>query len=163
MKPPPHRRPRRVLSDRPDAGFTLVEILIVLALIGTLAAISIPSYLRALDKARSTRAIADIKNIALTISAYESQNQALPDSLEAIGMAALRDPWGHPYQYTKLQGTKGKGAARKDKNLVPLNSDYDLYSMGADGKSASPLTAAASRDDIIRANSGGFIGLAADY
>jgi general secretion pathway protein G len=44
-----------------------------------------------------------------------------------------------------------------------LNSDYDLYSMGEDGESVPPLTAKQSRDDIIRANNGGFIGLAADY
>ena len=55
------------------------------------------------------------------------------------------------------------GKKRKDKSLHPLNSDYDLYSMGPDGRSVSPLTAKASRDDIIRANNGGFIGVAEDY
>ena len=52
---------------------------------------------------------------------------------------------------------------RKDKNLVPVNTDYDLYSMGEDGRSVGPFTAKASRDDIVRANDGGFVGLAADY
>jgi general secretion pathway protein G len=46
---------------------------------------------------------------------------------------------------------------------VPLNSDYDLYSSGPDGESRSPLTAAPSRDDIVRANNGGYIGLAGEY
>ena len=46
---------------------------------------------------------------------------------------------------------------------MPLNSTYDLYSMGKDGQSQSPLTAKASLDDVIRANDGGFIGLAAHY
>lgn len=55
------------------------------------------------------------------------------------------------------------GKKRKDKSLHPLNTDYDLYSMGPDGRSVSPLTAKASRDDIIRANNGGFIGVAEDY
>jgi len=59
--------------------------------------------------------------------------------------------------------TNGKGKVRKDHNLVPLNSDYDLYSMGKDGKSVSPLTAKASRDDIVRANNGAFVGLASEY
>jgi len=148
---------------RCGAGFTLVELLIVLGLIGTLAAISIPMYVRAIEKARSTRAIGDIKNISLTLSAWQSQHDALPESLGEIGMGSLLDPWGHAYQYMKLEGVEGKGKARKDKNLVPLNSDYDLYSMGADGQSVGPLTAKASRDDIIRANNGGFIGLASDY
>ena len=52
---------------------------------------------------------------------------------------------------------------RKDQNLVPINSDYDLYSLGEDGDSKAPLTARASHDDIIRANNGNFIGLGEDY
>ena len=48
----------------------------------------------------------------------------------------------------------------KDRFLVPINSDFDLYSMGKDGKSQMPLTAKDSRDDIIRANDGAYIGLA---
>jgi general secretion pathway protein G len=58
---------------------------------------------------------------------------------------------------------KGKGDLRKDRFLVPLNSDYDLYSMVKDGASKGPLTAAESRDDILRANNGAFIGVAVDY
>ena len=52
---------------------------------------------------------------------------------------------------------------RKDKNLVPINTDFDLYSLGKDGLSAGPLTAKDSRDDIVRANNGAFIGRAEDY
>ena len=46
---------------------------------------------------------------------------------------------------------------------MPLNSLYDLYSIGKDGKSVPPLTAKASWDDIIMANDGGFVGLAKDF
>jgi len=46
---------------------------------------------------------------------------------------------------------------------VPINSDFDLWSMGPDGKSVPPLTAKASRDDIVRANDGTFYGWASDY
>jgi general secretion pathway protein G len=53
--------------------------------------------------------------------------------------------------------------ARKDKNLHPLNSDFDLYSIGKDGESRQPLTAKWSRDDVVRANDGGFVGLASEY
>ena len=56
-----------------------------------------------------------------------------------------------------------KAKARKDHSLHPLNSTYDLYSKGKDGDSQSPLTAPASRDDIIRANDGGYIGVASGY
>jgi general secretion pathway protein G len=55
---------------------------------------------------------------------------------------------------------KGNGQARKDRFLVPLNDDYDLYSMGKDGTSSPPLTAKVSQDDIIRANNGSYVGLA---
>ena len=80
-------------------------------------------------------------------------------------MHTMQDPWGNPYQYLNLSDPKlkGKGQARKDHNLVPINSDFDLYSMGKDGASVSPLTAKASRDDIVRANNGRFIGRAKDY
>ena len=44
-----------------------------------------------------------------------------------------------------------------------MNSDFDLYSVGNDGDSESPLSAKASRDDIVRANNGAFIGLGEDY
>ena len=52
---------------------------------------------------------------------------------------------------------------RKDKNLVPVNDDYDLYSMGKNGTTSMPFNSARGRDDIVRANNGRFIGLAEDY
>jgi general secretion pathway protein G len=55
------------------------------------------------------------------------------------------------------------GQARKDHFLVPINSDYDLYSMGKDGDSVPPLGAQKSLDDVVRANDGGFVGLAANF
>jgi general secretion pathway protein G len=55
------------------------------------------------------------------------------------------------------------GQKRKDKNLIPINSDFDLFSMGPDGMSTSPLTANISRDDIVRGRNGDFYGVAVDY
>jgi general secretion pathway protein G len=52
---------------------------------------------------------------------------------------------------------------RKDRNLHPLNSEFDLYSIGKDGRSMSALTAQISQDDVIWARDGNFVGLAADY
>lgn len=46
---------------------------------------------------------------------------------------------------------------------MPINSDFDLYSMGADGKTAAPITSTAGKDDVIRANDGGYIGVAEKY
>lgn len=53
--------------------------------------------------------------------------------------------------------------ARKDRFLVPINCDYDLYSMGPDGETTAPLTARKSRDDIIRAGDGAFVGPASEF
>jgi general secretion pathway protein G len=77
----------------------------------------------------------------------------------------MRDAWGNPYEYLRIAGPSppNRGQLRKDKNLVPINSDFDLYSMGPDGDSKKPLTAKASRDDIIRAADGAFVGAAEDY
>jgi general secretion pathway protein G len=50
--------------------------------------------------------------------------------------------------------------ARKDQFLVPINSDYDLYSMGADGRSEPNLNSQERRDDVIRARDGAYVGLA---
>ncbi len=60
-------------------------------------------------------------------------------------------------------GGSNTGEARKDGNLVPINTNFDLYSMGKDGKSKPPLRAKDSLDDIIYANDGDYIGLASDY
>ena len=75
----------------------------------------------------------------------------------------MLDPWGNAYVYLSFEGLRGLGRMRKDKNLVPVNSDFDLYSMGPDGRTALPFTAAASRDDIVRANDGGYVGKAENY
>ena len=79
-----------------------------------------------------------------------------------MGLPIPLDPWGNPYQYLVYTSTN-KGQQRKDKFLVPLNPTYDLYSMGKDGQSVPPLTAKVSQDDIVRADDGGFVGLAAAY
>ncbi len=145
-------------------GFTLIELLIVIAMIGTLSAIGIPVYATALDRAQVTRAIADIHTFDREIQVYQLFNSGPPDTLVAIGRANWRDPYGNPYEYLNIATAgPGKGKFRKDKNLVPLNADFDLYSKGKDGKSQPPLTAKASYDDIVRANNGGFVDLASKY
>jgi general secretion pathway protein G len=153
----------RLPRDRPSAGFTLIELLLVLALITTLAAIGIPIYFHSVEKAKQSRAIGDINAISTALVTYFFQNGAYPDSLAAVGFDTLKDPWGSVYQYLAIDTAKGNGKLRKDKNLVPLNTDFDLYSMGPDGDSSTPLTAKNSRDDIVRANNGAFVGLASDY
>ena len=87
----------------------------------------------------------------------------LPNSLAQIGYGSLMDPWGNPYQYLNHSTHRGLGQDRKDRFLVPLNSDYDLYSMGKDGQSSPPITAKNSLDDTIRASDGAYVGLASQF
>jgi general secretion pathway protein G len=148
---------------KPRAGFTLVELLIVMAIVITIAAIAVPNLRAALDAARIARAVADIRALESEITTYEFLNGKLPDTLVDIGRGNLLDPWGSPYQYLNFANAKGKGQMRKDRFLVPLNSTYDLYSMGRDRKSVPPITANVSQDDIIRASDGGYVGLASQY
>ena len=148
---------------RVQRAFTLFELLLVAAILGVLTAAAIPGYQRYQDQAKFTQAKTDIVIIESAIERYYVRNLAYPDTLAQAGVGGMLDPWGNPYQYLNVTTTKNKGNVRKDRNLVPINSDYDLYSMGKDGTSQPPLTAKLSRDDIIRANNGKFVGLAADY
>ena len=145
------------------AGFTLVEILIVLAIVAILASIGLGAYDRYREKTRVTQAVNDIGAIAVSIKMYEIEERELPPTLDAVGAGKRLDPWGRPYQYFDLSSKKGNGMARKDKKLAPLNSDFDLYSLGKDGQSKPPLVTPMSRDDVVRARDGKFIGLAKDF
>jgi general secretion pathway protein G len=147
----------------PNAGFSLFELMIVVLIIGTIVAIAIPSYMEGLHTARIVKATGDIQMLSAAIDAYRLGHSVYPATLADIKHGDRLDPWGRPYEYLRIQGLKDNGKVRKDKNLVPLNSDYDLYSMGKDGESSSPITAEISRDDIIRANNGRFVGLAENY
>lgn len=145
--------------------------MIVTVLIMTISGIALPLYAQAVDAARITRAIGDIRAMANEIMAFQILNGDVPDTLDEVGYGLHRDPYGNPYQFLKFGSGPGgvpggggfMGDARKDKFLVPINSRYDLYSMGKDGESVAPLTAPQSRDDIVMANDGGFVGLAENY
>jgi len=144
-------------------GWTLLQLMLALAVLGVLVALALPSHKSEIDKVKLNKAIKDVTMISLALDDMRNDQGRLPDSLDQIGMGGMLDPWGHPYRYTNIQDAQGKGSLRKDRNLVPINTDYDLYSMGPDGKSAGPLTAKSSQDDIIRAANGSYIGLASDY
>lgn len=135
--------------------------MLALAALGVLLAIALPSYRAYVLKAERYQTIVDMTLISSMVKAYEQDNGTLPDSLADIGWTKP-DKWGNPYYYLKMEGAS-IGQKRKDRSLHPLNSDYDLYSAGPDGKTTTPLTAKISQDDIIRANDGAFIGVAEDY
>ena len=105
-------------------GFTLIEIMVVVVILGILATIVAPKLLSRPDEARVQKAKQDIKALEGALSLYKLDNFNFPDTGQ--GLQALvgkyveklpTDPWGNEYQY-----------------LIPgTESNYDLYSFGADG------------------------------
>ena len=154
---------RSVKLGRSQSGFSLVELLIAMAIVVTISAIAVPSLLASIYQAKIARAVGDIHTIEDDIAFYELINSKLPDDLSQAGDGNLNDPWGNPYHYLNHATMKGNGLARKDRFLVPLNDDYDLYSMGKDGTSVPPITAKPSQDDVIRAAQGSYVGLAVNF
>ena len=148
-------------------GVTMLELMAALFILGMLAAVAVPSYSAIVERQRVGQAVRDLREIALLITKYRMQHDSAPFSLNdpGLGWTSTKDPWGRDYQFLNFNSSAPgvKGKIRKDHNLHPLNSDFDLYSLGKDGRSQSPLTAKASRDDVIWARDGGFVGLAEDY
>ncbi len=149
-------------------AFTIIEVMIVMALLGTLTAIVMPLYTDYTTEARILKGILDIRLMETAIAAFERRNKRLPDSLDEIMHlinADEPDSWGYPYVYERMiyDDKKKPLHARKDKFLKPLNTDYDLYSIGADGKTKESLDFKDSLDDIVRAANGEYVGLASEF
>src|SRR3954468_5751268 len=119
------------------AGFTLIELMVVLVIIGVLAALIVPNVLERADDARVTAARTDVNNVMQALKLYRLDNQRYPTTEQ--GLQALinkptteplppnwkpyleklpNDPWGRPYQYLN-PGVKG---------------EVDVMSYGADGQ-----------------------------
>ncbi len=127
------------LQRRTQGGFTLIEIMVVVVILGILAALVVPQVMSRPDQAKVTVAKGDIKAVAAALGMYKLDNFAYPSTQQ--GLEALvkkpsgnpqpknwnrdgylkrlpKDPWGNDYQYLS-PGTQGQ---------------FDLYSFGADGK-----------------------------
>lgn len=138
--------------------------MLALAILAVVTAIAVPAYRGYVETSKMGSIIQEMKQIELIVENYKLDTGSYPDSLAEVGVS-MNDPWGNPYQYLRIEGAtaRARGNQRKDHSLVPINSDFDLYSMGEDGSSAPPLTAASSRDDIVRANNGAYYGYGRDY
>lgn len=154
------------------------------AIVGILASIAIPSYNSYVEGARTQQAVADIRQIEMIIARFQTANINLPDNISELGLGTLgKDPWGNDYVFVKASaGDTAEDLPpppfgdfppkdyfpppinpNRTSNFGPVNSDYHLYSRGADGQSVSSVKAQPSLDDIIRANDGSYVGTAADY
>ena len=135
LKRPPAVAPR---PGDPEAGFTLLELLVVLAVLGLLAAIVAPQVLKYLGTSRSQAAKVQIENIAASLDHFELDVGRYPTPEEGLrsltvqpqGLdgwngpylqkpSALIDPWKRPYLY-RTPGRHG--------------TDYDVWSLGSDGQ-----------------------------
>lgn len=153
------------MTTRPSKGFSLLELMIAIAVVGIITSIAVPYFGDQVHKARVAQAVADILKIAQALEVHYMENDVYPDSLNAIDGPdiSLTDPWDRAYRYLNIGSQKGNGVYRKNGALVPINTGFDLYSVGEDGSSVSAITAAPSQDDVIWANDGNFVGLAEDY
>lgn len=129
--------PRPVRRLR-GAGFTLIELMVVLVILGVLAALIVPNVLDRTDDARITAARTDVHNIMQALKLYKLDNQRFPTAEQGLQALVVKpatppiptnwrpyleklpnDPWGHPYQY-----------------LNPgIQGEVDVMSFGADGQS----------------------------
>lgn len=235
-------------------GFTLIELMLAVSIVGILASLAVPNYIDFLEKARVARAVSELHALAKEIKGFAMGGGVYPDTLAQIGRSTMLDPWGSPYQYYRINCTTdveithlaklklgkkrpprampaddsfsppsdwqivfavdhgeyqdllhlvapgggggaggggagggggggggggaggggaggggggppcgGVGGARKDRFLVPLNSDFDVYSMGKDRDTVAPLSPPKSHDDVLRASDGGFYGLGKNF
>jgi general secretion pathway protein G len=131
---------RNVYRYRTQSGFTLIEIMVVVIIIGLLAAVIVPNVIGRVDEARLTKTRQDIQAIETALTMYRLDNFKYPTTDQGlralvqqpsdssvknwrpggyIKAGSAKDPWGNEYQYN-YPGTRGR--------------EYDLFSYGADGQ-----------------------------
>ena len=131
------QRMKNLPRAKRQRGFTLIELMVVLAILGVLAALIVPNVLDRADDARGTAARADVNNLMQALKLYRLDNQRYPAAEQGLQALVVKpstgpapvnwkpyldklpnDPWGRPYQYMN-PGVKG---------------EVDVLSLGADGQ-----------------------------
>ncbi|HEY0916244.1 MAG TPA: type II secretion system major pseudopilin GspG [Solimonas sp.] len=127
-------------AARRQGGFTLIEIMVVVVILGILAAFVVPNIMGKPDEARKVKAQQDIRALESSLSMYKLDNFYYPSSQQGLDALVAKpsgepeprnypsggyikslpkDPWGNPYQYVS-PGTR--------------NADFDIFSLGADNR-----------------------------
>lgn len=132
-------------------AFTLVELIVVTAILGVLALMAIQSFTHYTVVVKNNRCIADIRILDKAIVSYYLEKNVWPATLQEAGVGGQLDPWQRSYEY---QLHDGGVTPLKDFADNRLNNDYDLYTKGADGLSDTDSDNAAAADDIVRTNDG---------
>ena len=146
---------------RSAAGYSLIQLVAAVAILGTLVTAAVPGYRVFVERARQSRAIGQIAEIDIAINAYALAHAAdLPLNLAEIGYDGAVDPWGRAFAYVNFSAG---GTPRVNQFGEQVNTSYDLYSAGPDGASALSLAASESQDDILLAGDGGFVGAVSQY
>ncbi len=130
---------RKLIVPAHTSGFTLLEVLVVLAIIGIMAALVVPNVMSALSGSQIKAVKADLASVSAALNMYKLDNFAFPSTEQGLGALltkpggqpeapnwrtggyiekAAKDPWENPYQYLR-PGQHG---------------EFDIYSLGADGK-----------------------------
>ena len=134
---------RRMAPSRHDAGYTLMELLVVLAILGFLAAIGTPIVLRYLETARVSTAKTELSSLSSGLELFKFDVGRYPTTQEGLDallkappgidewhgpylkkLMGMKDPWGHPYHY-KSPGEHG---------------DYDIFSYGPTNEQSAGST-----------------------
>ncbi len=85
-----------------DDGFSLIELMLAVAIVGVLAALAVPNYMEFIEKARVARAISELHSLAKDIKGFALAVGTYPNSLADVGRSTMLDPWGSPYQYYRI-------------------------------------------------------------
>jgi len=94
-----HKNKSTKLIRRQSKAFTIIELLIGVAVLSVAAFISIPIYQAYKTKLDTAIAVKDIVNIQVAVESYYQANDVYPNSLTDVSMNLLLDPWGAPYVY----------------------------------------------------------------